>query len=588
MRNTLRIAAVVFFCLVASGLAARHKRVLYIDSYHPGFPTFFRQLEGIRQGLAGVDYKLDIEFIDSKRLGTGANVDSFHRRLHGKLSQIKRYDLILAGHDNALRYLLGRGRSLWEPQRIPVVFFGVNNRELALGQQANPLVTGVVEELSLLETVRLAKALQPSLKNLYFIVDATPSAQADLETLQRRRPELDDYSVHLLDLRRLTFARLGRRIRKIHGMSNALFMLAAYTDKSGKRIDFDNSLHLIVSNRRVPVYHFWAHDSGSGLVGGCLVSLYRQALTAAQMGRRILSGVPCSAIGVVKQSPNINQVDYRQLKKFHLLSENLPPGTTVLNKPVSFFSRHRPVLITAGVIIIFLLGIIIGLLLNLFHRRRLQLRLQHKNHLIRESLREKDLLLKEVHHRVKNNMQIVSSLLSLQAGNSSDPVVQNQLEESRRRIQAMALAHENLYQKKRFDRINFEQYARSLVQEYRSLATRAQQQVAFILTVEKPEIDIGQAIPCGLILNELLSNLVQHGYRPGSRGEVSIRFTVTAGSRQLEVADDGCGFPEGVLSGEQSTLGLELVRALTRQLHGELQLANNNGAQVLVIFPGQA
>jgi len=199
---------------------------------------------------------------------------------------------------------------------------------------------------------------------------------------------------------------------------------------------------------------------------------------------------------------------------------------------------------------------------------------------IRKSLREKEALLREIHHRVKNNMQIISSLLSLQIQNTKEEKVRQILQESRGRIRTMSMIHENLYQSHSLALINFREYVRRLVNYIIfSQGTRIKKKVE----IEDISLSMDKAIPCGLIINELVTNSVKHAFSEGE-GTVTIRLESKDGEIHLIVADDGIGFPENLDFKNTDTLGLKLVNILVHQIDGEIILKRDRGTIFEIVF----
>jgi two-component sensor histidine kinase len=196
---------------------------------------------------------------------------------------------------------------------------------------------------------------------------------------------------------------------------------------------------------------------------------------------------------------------------------------------------------------------------------------------IRASLREKEVLLKEVHHRVKNNLQIISSLLNLQSEYIRDPEMLKVFNESQQRVKSMALVHEMLYRSSNLAEVDFADYVRELsTQLVRSYGTSAKA-VEFRLNVDPVALGIDRAIPCGIILNELVSNALKYGFPNGRRGAVYV--DVKSGPNRtlrMVVGDNGVGLPEGFNLDEAESLGLKLVRMLTYQLQGELRVERSS------------
>jgi PAS domain S-box-containing protein len=204
---------------------------------------------------------------------------------------------------------------------------------------------------------------------------------------------------------------------------------------------------------------------------------------------------------------------------------------------------------------------------------------------IRASLREKEILLKEIHHRVKNNLQIISSLLNLQSAHIRDPHALEVFKEGQGRVRSMALIHEKLYQSEDLARVDFSEYIRNLAAYlFRSYEVHAG---AVRLGVEAEDVLLGvdTAIPCGLIINELVSNSLKHAFPGGTGGSINIRLRPAGHERlTLTVADDGVGLPEGFDVRDTPSLGLQLVNTLARQLGGEVSVNGGAGAEFSITF----
>jgi two-component sensor histidine kinase/PAS domain-containing protein len=199
------------------------------------------------------------------------------------------------------------------------------------------------------------------------------------------------------------------------------------------------------------------------------------------------------------------------------------------------------------------------------------------------SLHEKDVLLKEIHHRVKNNLQIVSSLLSLQtsAQGRTDPAAA--LRDSQNRIRSMALIHEKLYQSGDLAHIDFAEYARSLVASLARSYTSGTA-VKVDAEVEGIMLDIDRAIPCGLIINELVTNSLKYAFPDGRSGTITISMSRGGGKYALTVADDGAGLPPGLDFRDTPSLGLQLVNTLASQLEGTIELDTARGTRFKITF----
>jgi two-component sensor histidine kinase len=208
---------------------------------------------------------------------------------------------------------------------------------------------------------------------------------------------------------------------------------------------------------------------------------------------------------------------------------------------------------------------------------------------IKASLEEKEVLLKEIHHRVKNNLQIVSSLLQLQASYIKDNDALQIFEESRDRIKSMALIHEQLYQSNDLAQIDFPEYLRSLLNMVLSAHRSNRTRVDTKLHVDPVSLDLDTAIPVGLITNELVTNSLKYAFAGRSAGEIAVRLTKSeTGDFLLMVSDNGVGFPEKFNFEKATSLGLRLVRILTKQMRARLEMSNGMGTQFRVYFKSQS
>ena len=200
----------------------------------------------------------------------------------------------------------------------------------------------------------------------------------------------------------------------------------------------------------------------------------------------------------------------------------------------------------------------------------------------RTSLKEKDALLKEVHHRVKNNMQVVSSLLNLQMDSLPDDQARPIIADTQGRITAMALVHEKLYQSVDLARVDFSEYLRELTENIVGMFETTARRIRFVLDAQDIFLGVDSAVPCGLIVNELVSNAYKHGFPDGRSGTIRVSVRRTAeGVIFLSVDDDGKGIPEGVNLKKTESLGMQLVFTLVEQLDGQIEISSLPGAGTL-------
>jgi two-component sensor histidine kinase len=205
---------------------------------------------------------------------------------------------------------------------------------------------------------------------------------------------------------------------------------------------------------------------------------------------------------------------------------------------------------------------------------------------VKSSLQEKEVLLKEIHHRVKNNLQIISSLLNLQAEKIEEPEAREKYVESIGRIKSMAIIHELLYRSKNLSTIKIRDYFNELTsfisQTYR---LKGNIKVELKFDILKESIDISKAIPCGIILNEILSNAFKYAFPDNRKGKILIEFTGTGKNRyKLKVSDNGVGISSGINLVNPDTLGLQLISSLVEQLDGKIKVDRKKGTIFTIVF----
>jgi len=204
---------------------------------------------------------------------------------------------------------------------------------------------------------------------------------------------------------------------------------------------------------------------------------------------------------------------------------------------------------------------------------------------MRISMREKEVLLKEIHHRVKNNLQMIVSLLNLQAGRAEDPGTLDHLDVIRRRIYSIALLHEKLYGSADLSGLRFDEYIRSLVQDLPAV-NAAGVPIRIRLRLAPVVIDFQSAVPSGLILNEAVTNAVKHAFSGRREGRIEIAMRNAAdGAVALTVADDGVGLPEGFDPRATESLGFKIMLTLLEQVGGSLRIERTRGTRLRLRLP---
>jgi PAS domain S-box-containing protein len=352
--------------------AVPKKRILFIASYSPSFPSFFDQVNGLKTGLrengfGKGSYILDIEFLDSKRFPFEVRAKQLESDLSAKFKKLLPYDLVVAADDNALNFSRARQTTLLRGSKI--VFLGVNNVSLALKQNSNPDIVGVVERQSAGETLDLVKHLFPEKVVIHAINDETPTGKSNerfFDAAARTRPGL---RIVKHSLARLTYAQLFERFRKVP-KNTAVFLNSVHRDATGANQNWREFITHLKAEYRGPIFSMQKAPIGYGALGGKVVSHYEQGRAAAVLGSQILSGTSSGSLRVIGESPNLFLFDHFELARFHLKKADLPRGSKIINAPKSILNEYAH-WVVGGVLVFVLQLVLILVLINTMRQRRL-------------------------------------------------------------------------------------------------------------------------------------------------------------------------------------------------------------------------
>ncbi len=342
------------------------KRVLVLHSYHKGLGWTDSITEGIEATFTRSKYHIDIvyEFMDTKRI--------FDETYLAKLAELyqykyrkRRFDAIISSDDHAFRFLLTHHKALF-PQS-PVVFCGVNYfRDASIADTDH--FTGVVESFSIKGTIDGALVISPEIRRIYAVVDKTVTGKANRKLLDAVIPQYAG-RVQFEYITDKDMSEVQEAVRRLPNQS--VVLLLSYTsDRSGNTFSLEQSAELVTRASNRPVYGFWDFYLNHGIVGGMLTTGASHGSEAAKMALRIMAGENPKDIPVIKQSPNRYIYNYTAMEKFGIVPEQLPIGSSVINRPLTFYQQYRrlvwQVTIAFGVLLIFT----ILLTVNLFRRRR--------------------------------------------------------------------------------------------------------------------------------------------------------------------------------------------------------------------------
>lgn len=211
-------------------------------------------------------------------------------------------------------------------------------------------------------------------------------------------------------------------------------------------------------------------------------------------------------------------------------------------------------------------------------------KINQQNLIIEESLNQKEVLLKEIHHRVKNNLQLVSGLMQLQGNQSQDKRIKEIMDQGQNRIRSMSLIHQQLYESENLDQINFKEYVDILIKDISVMLQSETNNITISLEAPEFHLNIDTAVPLGLILNELIMNAFKHAFSKDRKGTILISVINNKEQYKMEVIDNGNGLPEDFDLSNTDSLGLKLVKGLSRQIGGSCEFVNKDGTTAIIKF----
>ncbi|WP_074409515.1 tetratricopeptide repeat-containing sensor histidine kinase [Aquimarina megaterium] len=244
--------------------------------------------------------------------------------------------------------------------------------------------------------------------------------------------------------------------------------------------------------------------------------------------------------------------------------------------------RTTQIVLITGLVALIL--VLVTLLYAYKNKQKTNRILAEKNSKISQALKDREILLKEVHHRVKNNLQIVSSLLNLQDKFSEHKSAAEILQEIQNKIQAMAIIHEKLYKSSDLSLINLQTYLDGLLTHFKTSYQLSERNITINRTIEDINLDMDYLVPCGLIVNEIIANSIKHAFRDNQGGQISIEASRNKDQYILTVKDTGVGFPEDFKIENSRSLGMQLIQGLTQQINGSIHIISNPGAYYTIAF----
>lgn len=418
---------------------------------------------------------------------------------------------------------------------------------------------------------------QGSLRQQSSLFGAMATALVDLG----RYPEAWTYLQRMVKLDR----EVGYNTHQYRLLVHYYLATGDYVNVSAYADSLEHRNQLRGTSSDAPLVHLWRFkvDSAAGHLSSAIreYQRYKQLTDIAfsEQNKRELA-----RLNVIYESDRKD----RDLQANQLSILTLQKADRIKTSAIERERMNRNLIITGTAVLLLLL-------LLLYNRYRLKQRsnqqlirqqteIQGQNIRLQQLLREKEWLVKEIHHRVKNNLQLVMSLLNTQADYSANEHSLAAIDDSRQRMFAMSLIHQKLYQAEQLTLVNMSVYIPELVEFLRD-SFAAGDQVRFELAIESIELDVGQAMSVGLILNELVTNSFKYAFTQGKTGLLRISCSIDEkGCFSMDLTDNGTGLPASVDPSHSDTMGLQLISTLTEQLGGRVRFINESGLRVILVF----
>ena len=331
-------------------------RVLFISSYSYAWETVPQQMKGIQESLDR-NTTIDYQFMDTKNVNTPEAEQLFYERLRYFLQHQEAYDVIIVGDDAAFNFAVKYQDELFTD--IPIIFEGVENTQKVTEASKSSLITGIMEELPYVDTIKLAQKLYPNAKQVVALLDDTPSGVGEREQYYEVQDEFPDLTFHEINASELTESALLQKISSLDENTILLYVICS-ENADGEYYPDLKIIPEICNTSKIPVFSVISHSMGKGFLGGMFPSHREMGAIAGQMAQKILDGTDPSTLKVQTGSPLKVCFDENVMNRFHIKKSQLPDNTEIVNHKQSFLERALPkIIILIIAIVIFLLLFII-------------------------------------------------------------------------------------------------------------------------------------------------------------------------------------------------------------------------------------
>jgi diguanylate cyclase (GGDEF)-like protein len=356
--------------------AQEEKSVLFISSYSESFVSVPDQIDGIKSVFDEKKIKLEIEYMDTKRLDTPENKQIFYQSLKFKLANLPLYDAVIVGDDNALQFVIDYQTELF--YQIPIVFLGVNDEVRARQAASDPYITGIIERISIKETLDVARVFNPHATRVVGIADETLTGKGNRQQFESFRQSFPDLTFTTINTPEYSFVELGAELEKLEDDTILLF-LDMNPDRNDEYMEFEKAATFLNQHTQIPVYRASIGGVGYGLLGGKMVDYQALGKTAAQLVSDIFAGTPVESIALIEKSPYYYIFDYNLIQKYKIPDHLIPASAVLINKTEHPLDKYRNLILATAIILSFLTLITVILIFDNLKRRSMQKDLEASN-----------------------------------------------------------------------------------------------------------------------------------------------------------------------------------------------------------------
>ncbi len=497
------------------------------------------------------------------------------------LTKAYHFDIVIGLLPPVHDFLINRGSELFAD--IPILLVATGDKEIdTVKDEDNFYYIKSSAPTAITETIADIKQMMPRLKHLYVHSGSGPS---DLPYLEMLKKQVDKYFNSAM-----VEYWVGNPIGEVFTLASkveensAILLLATNTDRYGNAYIMSDFFPHYSEIANAPIFSFYDSEFGVGIVGGTMTSAKSYGEYAAIATNSIFAGDGKQTIGMADTAQK--KYDWRQLKRWDFDLLRVPHSAKILFMEESFWRKYKEIVIVVFLIILLQSTTIIFLFNQVKRIKQLHLELEKKHEQISRSLEAKEVLLREIHHRVKNNLSLVISFLSLQSDYLSDKKMLDVLAKLQGRIYAMSLVHELLYEEEGIDRIDIARYLQELCDSIiYSFHDSESEIISYSIDVESQKLSMDALIPLGLIFNELITNSTKYAFKKIEEPKISLKGKRSESGYVFEYSDNGIGLPENIESGSNQSFGFSIVKALVSQIKGTFKIDRLAGDKIIISCP---